>query len=181
MKRIAFLALLLPLAACSSGHTASSATLQNAESARVSENAKSAITASLGAPFKMDDLQLTVTNPVVGGNSGDAILTVTVKVENLGKDDANGFNPGIACSNSSDGGGYYADSTLDISSGFPAKSIDTGTLGLNFDDKLTSCAAPAFIQFAPQVTVDGQPTSIRIPLDAALLAALNARKTVAPS
>ncbi len=172
------------LTGCSS-NALSAGPLQNADSARASEAAAKAAHASFGQQFALGNLRITVSNPIAGGDSTQAYVTVTVKVDNPTSNDSNGFDPGIICSGDTDDGGYLANSTLDVESGFPARSTDVGTLLLLPSSGNTTppalCKAPAAIVFAPTETFNGKPASVRILLSDTVLASLNAILTAPTS
>lgn len=166
------------LVGCSSTSSGSKAPLRDASSVRAS----AATVGALGQPIKMGDLTITVSNPVVGGDDAGGWLTVTVKVENLGSQKNEGFNPGIVCAGDASGSGAaQVSSTLNPGLGFPARSVDTGTLNLltagetRTGQPAKPCATPAAIEFVPLVIYQGVPAPVRIPLADDLIAALNAK------
>lgn len=185
MKKLLAVIGLLALAAlcsCSSNGNTAAAPLQDAGSLRASSESAAAIPGVFGQPVKMNNLQITVTNPVVGGDDSGGWLTVTVKVENLGTQEDPGFNPGILCAGGESGSGNsQADSTLKLMAGFPARSVDSGTLNLltagqkREGQPATPCQTPAVIELVPLITYDKGPTGIRIPIPDDLIVAMNTR------
>jgi hypothetical protein len=178
---VAYLAVgALPLTSCGKSTGSGSPTLQNAESARVSESAANSSIIAAGTRFSLGDVRITASNPRLGGDDDGPWITFDVKIENLGKVDTDAFNPGVACAGQYNHGGYQADSTLKILSGFPPKSVDTGTVNFlppndsRSGDVGKACATPAYAVFDPMETLNGVPKPVWVPIPDSVVQSYNA-------
>lgn len=148
MTKIRIGLLAAALAACSSNSTPEP--LQPADSIRAAEAASGSI-GELGAPAKLENVSVTVTNPTVGGDESGPWLTITVHLENTTEEDQGLMSFAIYCSGNPESGGWQVGSTLEPTAGLPARSFDDGTLNLLLPgDSRTgkprpTCATPAHL------------------------------------
>ena len=144
--------------------------LRPAEDARA-EEALAGEQVAMGDTADVNGLAITVSNPVVGGDELGPWLTVNVRVEN-GTDAASSVPYlEIHCSGNDEGGGWQADSTLELGAGLPAGTFDEGTVNLlvpgdgRFGEQRPPCVMPAAI------AVVG--SDVRYSLDQATVDSLN--------
>lgn len=181
---------LLALAACSSGKPApkaadpasTTASLRNAASARASDSEAASSNAVLGTAFTLGDLSITVSKPRLGGDGGGPWIVVDVQVRNASSNAADPVNFGIVCQGATDAGGTQAGGTMNTTAGYPAGSVDHGTLNLlttgdsRTGAKVPACGSPAAVQIAPLASGPGFPGPVRVPLPSALIEQLNAAR-----
>jgi hypothetical protein len=129
----------------------------------------------MGEPAKFEQISITATNPVVGGDKSGPWLTVTFHLDNATNNLQEPISLSIYCSGNPKSGGWQVGSTLNPAAGVPAHAVADGTINLMLPGDSRS-GAPRLACVTPARLI-GQGTSSRAvawDLPDALIAAMNA-------
>jgi hypothetical protein len=117
-------------------------------------------------------LAVTVSEMRPGGDDGGPWLEVDLRVENRGEDTSNPL-VAIACSDSSEEGGWQVDSAYNLFDELPASTFNEGTINLllpgdgRSGEPVPTCSAPAVVRVTPNdgsITIGGVPLG-QVPAD----------------
>lgn len=169
------------LAGCGGGSGTASQDLRPADEVEASRAADAANDAELDRKIDLGSkVTVVLADPTVIQDDGGVMLQVHVRAENPSSKDASGPGIDIVCTGSTEDGGWQADSTFAPQRPIPSGSYSEGDLNLlipgdgRYGETVPECATPAFLQVVPFMT--GGDT-FRIPLDNAIVADLNSKRT----
>jgi hypothetical protein len=140
--------------------------------AQAEKELSSATTAAIGQTVDLGDgISVVVSGLALGEAYGDPAVAVTLRVENRG-DDSQNPNVGVRCAGSTDDGMATSDGSsyetwAELSSG----SFSEGVINV-LPPSGSICQGPAYVWITPVFSFDD--TAVKVPIDEALLAQLNA-------
>jgi hypothetical protein len=157
MTRLRALILVAMLAACSTSRTTSGSLPPVESSQPVAKSGEPVTTsgdgvvavATMGEPAKFEQVSITATNPVVGGDKAGPWLTVTFHLDNATNNLQEPISLSIYCSGNPKSGGWQVGSTLNPTAGVSANAVADGTINLMLPGDTRSgtqrpaCATPA--------------------------------------
>lgn len=178
-------AAVLVVAACGGDDDSSNGgALRPADEVLGERAADDAADALLGDSVELEDVTVTVTDLVVGGDDFGPWLEVTVRAENRGEDTSNPYLA-IVCNGSVEEGGWQADSTYDLNGELPGGSFNEGVVNLllpedpRTQDPVPECATPAVVRVTMNggFVMDGdEGSTVDYPVGDDVVAEMNARR-----
>lgn len=151
--------------------------LGNADQMERDRAAKGAVKVTIGQRAKVGSLTALVRSIEFSdainddGTDNVARIAVDLRVENRSKRRAEPLDVNVACINTDESGGWYADSTFGLNKAFPAKSYREGTLYLGVP---AECAKPRVRISQTGLTV-GRPPTADVAVPATVLAQIAAQ------